>query len=124
MSSGRLFRIQREQDRNQAAHDMRIAIAAKFQHGSACAVRADVRGEPDLTGAAAYFIGLGMLGFRHWFERAANFDQVAITIVPIVEQREVIRDLVYRHEDIAISAADTTSDQPAWLVQARHSSII
>ena len=38
-----------------------------------------------------------MLGFRHWIERAAKFDDVPVAVVPVVQQRKIIPDFVDRH---------------------------
>src|SRR3981081_1541778 len=52
--------------------------------------------EPDLAGAALHLVGGGMLGFRHRGQRAAEFDDVPVAVVPIVQQRKIIPDFVDR----------------------------
>src|SRR5262249_60406103 len=55
-----LARIDSEQDRNQSAHDMGIAVTAKGQHGRPRAVRAHRGVEPDLARAALDLVGITM----------------------------------------------------------------
>ena len=38
-----------------------------------------------------------MLGFRHRIKRAAEFDDVPVAVVPIVQQRKIVPDFVDRH---------------------------
>src|SRR5258708_24956761 len=38
-----------------------------------------------------------MLGLRQRIERAAEFDDVPVAIVPIVQQRKIVSDFVDRH---------------------------
>ena len=39
-----------------------------------------------------------MLGVRHRVERAAELDDIPVAVVPIVEQREIVSDVVDRHD--------------------------
>ena len=93
----RVAGIQRQQDRDQPAHDMRIAVAEIIQHGLVAVAAVDLLGEPDLAGAALHLVGGGMLGFRHRIQRAAEFDDVPVAVVPVVQQRKIIPDFVDRH---------------------------
>jgi hypothetical protein len=38
-----------------------------------------------------------MLGFRHRIEHAAEFDDLPVAVVPVVQQRKIIPDFVDRH---------------------------
>ena len=88
--------IDREQDGDEAAHDMRVAVALEIQHRAGRAVRPDIGDEPHLAGAALHFIGVVMrrVGERRQF--APQLDHVAIAVVPLVEQREILDDVVNR----------------------------
>ena len=57
MSRARLAGIKREQDRDQPAHDMRVAVAVEGEHRPGGAVRLHVRDQPDLAGAALHLVG-------------------------------------------------------------------
>ena len=97
MSRAALVGIQGEQDRDQPAHDMGVAVAAKREDRSAGAVRPHGGGKPDLAGAALHLVCVGMRLGRKRGERAAELDDVPIAVVPFVEQGEVVADLVDRH---------------------------
>src|SRR5258706_450980 len=91
--------IQRQQDRDQAAHDMRVAIAEIVEVRFA-AIAVDLLGEPDLAGAAVDLVGGGVLGLRHRIQRAAEFDDVAVAVVPLVQQRKIVPDFVDRRHRV------------------------
>ncbi len=92
----RVAGIERQQDRDQAAHDVGVAVAEIVQPRFAAAAL-DLPGEPDLAGAAIDLVGGGMLGFRHRGQRAAEFDDIPVAVVPLVQQRKIVPDLVDRH---------------------------
>lgn len=85
-----------EQDRDQPAHDMRVAVALEIQHGLFAAA-VDVARQPDLAGAALNLVPGGMLGVGHRGQRAAKFDHIAIAVVPLIEQFEIVPDVVDGH---------------------------
>src|SRR5665213_1965808 len=89
--------IQRQQDRDQPAHDMGVAVAEIVQERLIGGAAVEPPGQPDLAGAALHLVGLRMLGFGHRVERAAEFDDVPVAVVPIVQQRKIIPDFVDRH---------------------------
>ena len=61
ISSARLPCVDREQDRDEPAHDVGVAVGMEGQaRGGACGI--DVGGEPDLARAAAHLIGIGAQG--------------------------------------------------------------
>src|SRR5436190_18713353 len=76
---------------------MGIAVAEILQQGFTRLVAVDPPGEPDLAGAALDFVFGGVLGLRHRIERAAEFDDIPVAIVPIVQQRKIVPDFVDRH---------------------------
>ena len=83
--------IERVQDRDQAAHDHRVAVAAKVEPRRG-ALAVDPRREPDLAGAA---LDLGRRRPQRVVERrhrAAELDDVAVAVLPVVEEGEVVGD--------------------------------
>src|SRR6187399_3169664 len=72
-----------------------------------------------------------MLRFRHRIERAAEFDDVPVAVVPIVQQRKIIPDFFDRHRvprsipALYIGLRASESDTVPWLIPAqgrpRHS---
>src|SRR5215831_19253665 len=89
-----LARIDSEQDRNQSAHDMSIAVAGKSQHRAAGAVTAHSSIEPDLAGAALNLVGVAMCRLRQWRQFAPQLNQIAIAIVPVIQDPKIADDLV------------------------------
>src|SRR5436190_23903423 len=89
-----LARIESEQDCNQSAHNMGITIAGKSQHWAARAVRAHSGVEPDLARAALNFVGMAMRRLRQRRQFAPQLNQIAIAIIPVVQDREIANDLV------------------------------
>src|SRR5216684_2610255 len=94
---------QRQQDRYQPAHDMRVAVAEVGEQGFAAAAAVELLRQPDLAGATLHLIASGMLGFRHRRERAAEFDDIPVAVVPILQQRKIIPDFVDRHRVPALN---------------------
>src|SRR6266568_988591 len=89
-----LARIDSEQDCDQSAHDMGIAVAGKGQHWAARAVWAHSGVEPDLARAALNLVGIAMRRLRQRRQFAPQLNQIAIAIVPIVQDRKIVEDLV------------------------------
>src|SRR6185437_2296126 len=89
--------IKRNQNSDESSHDVRITVAVEYEHRSAGAVRFHMREEPHLAGAALHLVGFDVRVFRHWRERAAKLDHVAVTVVPLIEQREIVDNLVNVH---------------------------
>jgi hypothetical protein len=71
---------------------MRIAVAAKMQDRLAGRVAAALAFEPNLADAAANLVGVAMRGRAQRLERAAEFDDIAITVLPVVEEGEIGAD--------------------------------
>src|SRR6516165_10309700 len=87
-------RIDGEQDCNQSAHDMGIAIAGKSQHWAARAVRAHSGVEPDLARATLNLVEVAMRRLRQWRQFAPQLNQIAIAVVPVVQDRKIAQDLL------------------------------
>ena len=86
--------IKRKQNGDQAAHDMGVAVAVEGERRAGGAVRLDMREQPDLAGAASHLVGLGVRAFGQRRQRAAELDDIAIAVVPLIEQREILNDVV------------------------------
>src|SRR5579871_170661 len=91
-------RIEREQDCDQTPDDMGIAVAEVVQHRLVAAIAIDPLRQPDLTDAALNLVDGGMLGLWHRFEGTAEFDDVPVAVVPILQQRKIVPDLVDAHD--------------------------
>jgi len=85
----RSVRIERQSDGHETAHEVRIAVAAIMKHGLARRIRAFAQFEPDLTDAAANLVRVIMRGLGERFERAAEFENIAIAIFPVVEEDKI-----------------------------------
>src|SRR5215467_4588830 len=73
---------------------MSIAVAGKTQHWAARAIRAHGGVEPDLARAALDLVGIAMRRLRQRRQFAPQLDQIAIAIVPVVQDRKIADDLV------------------------------
>src|SRR5215813_9730205 len=93
----RLAGVERKQDGDEPAHDVRVAVTDEIEPWAVGAVGPDLAGEPDLAGASLDLVGVGTLRLGQRRERPPEFDHVAVAIVPIVEERKVVRDLVDGH---------------------------
>src|ERR1051325_2007618 len=89
--------VEGEQDGDEPAYDVGVAVACEGEHRSARAVRLDAGREPHLAGAALHLIGLGARGLGQRRKLAAEFDYVTVAVVPIVEDGEIVDDVVDRH---------------------------
>jgi hypothetical protein len=89
---------QSEQNRDQPADNMGVAVTPKREDRSAEAVGPLGGGKPDLAGATLDLIRVDMRLRRKRSERTAELDDIPIAVVPFVEQGEVVADLVDRHE--------------------------
>src|SRR4051812_15354034 len=75
---------------------MGVAVAEIAQHWFAGAVAGKFSRQPDLARATLHLVGGGMLGLRHRIERAAEFDDIPVAVVPILQQRKIVPDFVDR----------------------------
>ena len=89
---GRAVGEKRDRDRDQPAHEMRIAVAAKVQNRLAGRVPTGVAFEPNLADAAANLVGVVVRGLAQRLERAAELDDVAIAVLPFLEEGEIGAD--------------------------------
>src|SRR3954451_1001427 len=76
--SRRSVRIERQRQRDETAHDMRVAVTAEMQDGVAIFLASNLGLEPDLARTALHFVGsiVRLKGQR--LERAAKLDQVTV----------------------------------------------
>src|ERR671926_185691 len=81
---------QRDQERDQAAYDQRIAVAAKAHHRLAMAVPAAAGGDPHLAGAALDLVFGRALALRKVAERPPEFDEESVTILPVIEKGKIL----------------------------------
>src|SRR5437868_6272051 len=86
---------------------MRVAVAKIAQHRLALAVTPKLARQPDLARATLHLVRLRMLGVRHWLQRAAELDDVPVAVVPILQQRKIIPDLVDRRHRTRMSCCGT-----------------
>src|SRR5262245_36100103 len=89
----RLARIQRKQNRNQAADDVGVAVADKGKARLAAALL-DTGGEPNLADAALHLVRGGVFRLGQGRKPAAELDDVAVAILPVAEKVEIGQDLV------------------------------
>ena len=95
------------------------------EHRPAAAVRLDRGRKPHLAGAALHLVGVAAGRFRQRRQRAAELDQIAVAVVPLLQQSEILDDLVDRchrsacgrmpsiyHLDIGCGAADVEEKGP------------
>src|SRR5262249_18702080 len=87
----------RQHDRDQAAHDMGVAVAAIIDARLAV-VSIDAFGQPHLADAALHLVLRRMLLLRQWLQRATEFDDIAVAVIPLVQQLEIVPDFVDRHD--------------------------
>src|SRR5208337_3832257 len=94
--AGLFPRIKREQNGDKPPDDMSVAIAPETQD-RVRSVSFRMRDQPHLACAAANFRPGRALGILQRLQFAAKLDQIAIPVLPIVEQAEIIDDLFDLH---------------------------
>tara|TARA_B110000971_G_scaffold179446_1_gene185685 strand:- start:1547 stop:1840 length:294 start_codon:yes stop_codon:yes gene_type:complete len=72
--------IKIEQNGDQTAHDMGVAIATKAQ-----SFAFNLRDEPNLTDTARHFVGFIMFGIAQGGQAIAKLDDETIALFPIVK---------------------------------------
>jgi hypothetical protein len=87
-----MVRIKRQRDGDQAAHEVGIAVAPVMEALFAAYARLSLELEPDLAYAAANLVGIVMGGLAQRLERAAELDNIAVAVFPIVEESEIFAD--------------------------------
>ena len=93
----RLAVEKRDRDSDQSAHDQRVAVADKMEYRNLPPTGSPARRKPNLAGAAANPVRLRVLRFRQRLELLAELDDVAVPVLPIVEERKIRLDFVDRH---------------------------
>src|SRR4029079_6914489 len=89
----RLAGVEREENRDQATHDMGVAVPDEAQ-SRAAAIRIDFGREPDLAHAALHLVRCPALALAQGLTPAPALDDAAIAVLPVVEELEVGADLV------------------------------
>src|SRR3954470_20399001 len=87
---------------------MGVAVAAPAQHGLR-ARALDAALQPDLAGAALDLVGVAVRFRGERGQHAAEFDQVAVALLPIVQEFEVRDDLVHRGQHGVLRQASGTA---------------
>ncbi len=118
-------RVQRERDRNQAADEVRIAVAAKMKDRPAILVRSRLALDPNLAHAASNLVGVVVRAFGQRLQRATEFDHIAVAIFPIVQKSEVFADRFNRRQygargECLRHAYNPTDASPASLDSAKE----
>ena len=118
-------RVQRERDRNQAADEVRIAVAAKMEDRPAILVRSRLALDPNLAHAPSNLVGVVVRAFGQRFQRATEFDHIAVAIFPVVQKSEVFADRFNRRQYGARGecwrhAYNPTDGSPASLESAKE----
>src|SRR5215470_8164097 len=93
----RSARIDCEQNGDQAAHDMGVTVADERQHRTALAIGLNARRQPDLTGTTLHLVGIAPVALVERRQRSAELDDIAVAVVPLVQQGKILDDLVCRH---------------------------
>src|SRR3954447_5626951 len=86
-----------EQDCDETAHDVSVAVTAELKNRSAGLIRPNVCGKPHLAGAALDLIPLRAFGFRQSGERAAELYEIAVAVVPLLQERKILDNFVNVH---------------------------
>lgn len=93
---GRAVGEQRYGDGDEPADEVRVAVAAKMEDRAPLIVLARLALEPDLADAAAHLVDVVVRRFGQRLERTAELDDVAVAILPLVEEGEIVTDGVNR----------------------------
>src|SRR5262245_8604579 len=94
---GRAVLVHGEQDGDQPAYDVGIAVANETQARIVSRRTVAAGGEPNLAGAAAYLVGVGSERLRKGRQAAPQLDDVAVAVLPVVEKCEIGADISKRH---------------------------
>ena len=71
---------------------MRVAVAPIMEHPFPGRIRASAKLKPHLADAAANFIRVAVGSLAQGLERPTEFENIAIAILPVVEEGEVAAD--------------------------------
>ena len=86
--AGMLAGKQGQHDGDEAANDMRVGIALKLD--DRVRTLADIGGEPDLADAAADLVPVDARLVRKRRQRLSQIDDIAITVLPLVEEGKIV----------------------------------
>jgi len=86
--------IERKRNGDKAAHQMGIAVPPIMEHPLAVRALAVDKLQPHLADATANLVRIVMGGLAQGLERAAEFEDIAIAVFPIVEEGKVAADCV------------------------------
>ena len=86
----RPIREKRDRDGNQPANEVRVAVAAIVQDHFAVVPRSRLAFQPYLTDAAPYLVAFIVGRLAKGLEGMTEFDDIAISILPIVEGGEIV----------------------------------
>ena len=93
-----LARLCRNRSRTGSAISPRTMCASlspiECQHRAARAIRTHVGVEPDLARASLHLVGVAVRRRRKRRQFPPQFDQIAVAVVPVVEDREIVDDFV------------------------------
>src|SRR6516164_1437459 len=89
---------------------MGVAVAPKAEHCNAVGPALRLGCEPHLAGAATDLVLVRAVGLGKWGQAPAEFDHVAVAVLPVIEEREVGADRFERHA-IAVGASVPVMDR-------------
>ena len=73
---------------------MGVAVALQIEHGLAGIVLDDRRFQPNLARAAENLVRAIVRFVRQRVERTTEFDQITVTVFPMVEEGEVVENFI------------------------------
>src|SRR6185436_18133 len=76
----------REQDGDEPAHDMSVAVAAEGERRSTLAIGAHGGRKPDLARTALHLVLVRAILVGQRAQSAAQLDDIAVAIVPLLQQ--------------------------------------
>src|SRR6266852_4704779 len=88
--AGVLAGEQREQNGDEPAYDMGVAVAGEGEHGTVMAVRTHGGRKPDLARAALHLVRVDAVAGGKRAQAAAELDDITVAVVPLLEQRKVV----------------------------------
>lgn len=88
----RSVRINRQGDGHKAANQMGIAVTTEMKMGRPLVADSEFALDPYLADTASNFVDLAPRAVIDRFERAPEFDQIAVAIFPILQESKVVAD--------------------------------
>ena len=93
---------------------MGIAVAAEMKNGLARTVCARLALDPDLADAAANLVGVVVRRLGQRLQRAAELDDIAVAVLPIIEEGEVVAYGVNRVQDVLADSLANSANEAAY----------